>query len=245
MTVRAIFSNRMKGIKSIVSKSIKPIARDILRPMIVFRNRLRFAVGTAPLAESWNDSGKPIHRYYLEQFLQEFASSIRGHCLEFQGDAYTSRFGADRVTKLDILHLTDDNPKATIVADLTKHNDIESNLFDCIICTYVLHIVYDLNKIISEMYRILRPGGSLIIAVPHIMTCYPDYHELWRFTAEGLSLLLEKAFEPNHIVTRSMGNSLTAAGELRGLVTHEFFKNELDYHDPRFGTVVCARAIKS
>ena len=40
------------------------------------------------------DRGVPIHRHYVEQFLREFASDIRGHSLEFQDDSYTSRFGA-------------------------------------------------------------------------------------------------------------------------------------------------------
>ena len=43
---------------------------------------------------------------------------------------------------------------------------------------------------------------------------------------------------------RAYGNSLTAAGDLRALVADEFTKAELEYHDPRFAIIVCARAVK-
>lgn len=224
---------------------IKRTGRDIFASIIMWRNRVRFALSIEPLSRFWGERGKPIHRYYLEQFLQEFSSDIRGHCLEFQEDSYASRFGEEKISKIDIIHLTDDNPNATIVCDLTKPNHIPDNLFDCIICTYVLHLVFDFNKLISELFRILKPDGSLIVAVPLIMISYPQFHEFWRFTEKGLSLSLEKAFGENRVMTRSYGNSLTAAGEVRGLVTKEFTRSELDHQDSHFGMVICARALKT
>ena len=45
---------------------------------------------------------------------------------------------------------------------------IADNSFDCIVCTDVLeHIIpNDQNKIISEMYRILKPGGKMLVSFP-------------------------------------------------------------------------------
>jgi SAM-dependent methyltransferase len=203
------------------------------------------AVGREPLSYAWGtDRGLPVHRYYLEQFLNEFASSVRGLCLEFQDSAYTPRFGGGAVSKLDILHIDDSNPQATLVADLTKPNDLPSNYFDCILCTHVLHVIYEVEKAVAELFRILRPGGALLLAVPHISMCDPDYHEIWRFTPEGLQMLLARIFGLSNVTVRAYGNSLTAAGEIRGVIAHEFAKSELDDHDPRFAVEVCARAIK-
>lgn len=170
---------------------------------------------------------------------------IRGHCLEFQEDSYTSRFGRERIHKIDILHKEAGNPAATLIADLTQENEIPKNTFDCIICTYTLHLVYEFKKMISELYRVLQQNGVLLIAVPSIMTCYPQYHEFWRFTPEGLHLLLSEFFGSENIIVRAYGNSLTAAGELRGLTIREFSKSELDQHDSRYPMVVCSRARKS
>jgi hypothetical protein len=209
------------------------------------KSRVRLTVGVQPLSYLWGfDRGVPIHRYYLEQFLQEYARDIRGHCLEFQNPGYTPRFGGSAVGKLDILHIDNTNPLATIVADLTQPNDVPSNEFDCIICTHVLHVIAELDKAISELYRILKPGGVLLVSVPHVSMCDPGFHEIWRFTPEGLCLVLAKAFGTSNVNVRAYGNSLTAAGEIRGLVAHEFSKATLDYHDPRFAVEVCARACK-
>jgi SAM-dependent methyltransferase len=207
--------------------------------------RVRLTVGVEPLSYVWgHDRGLPIHRYYLNAFLKEFARDIQGHCLEFQNPGYTPRFGGSAVQKLDILHADDTNPLATIVADLTKPNDVPSNRFDCIVCTHVLHVIQDLNSAVFELHRILKPGGVLLVAVPQVSMCDPGYRELWRFTQDGLALLLGEVFGRFNVTVKAYGNSLTAAGEIRGMVAHEFSEFTLNYHDPRFGVEVCARACK-
>lgn len=212
---------------------------------ILASGRARLAFGVAPLSHRWGyDRGMPLHRYYLEQFLAEASKDIRGACLEFHSAVYTRRFGGSAVERADILHIDDSNPQATIIADLTKPNSIPSNTFDCIVCTHVLHLILDLDRAIAELHRILKPGGVLLVAVPQVSMCQPEFHELWRFTAEGLQAVLARSFPATNVMCRSYGNSLTSAGEIRGLAAREFRKTELDFHDPRFGIEVCGRAVK-
>jgi SAM-dependent methyltransferase len=211
---------------------------------------LRIGFGLRPISYLWGlDRGVPIHRYYVEQFLQEFSADIRGHSLEFQDDSYTSRFGAARVTKRDILHKEYGNPNttnvnATIVADITRPNNIASAEFDCLICTYVLNFIDDVEAALRELCRILKPGGVLLAAVPQINMAAPYGPDLWRWTPEGFQLQLARSFGQANVTVRAYGNSLTAAGDIRGLVADEFTKSQLDYLDSRFGIVVCARAVK-
>ena len=179
------------GLRDLVVRNTK-----LLFPFRYPYARIRFAFGLQPLSQLWGfDRGIPVHRYYLKQFLQEFSSDIHGHCLEFQEDSYTSQLGGDRVTKLDILHKDFGNPNATIVADITKPNNVPSNLFDCIICTYVLNVIFELDKAVSELYRMLKPGGVLLVAVPQSNMCAPQWHDVWRLTPEGLHHVLAKVFE--------------------------------------------------
>jgi SAM-dependent methyltransferase len=223
----------------------KHFARRALSILQAVKARAQLTVGVQPISPPGQlKRGMPINRYYLEQFLPEVSSDIFGHCLEFLADHYTSRFGGNRVTKLDILHKDNDNKKATIVADLTNPNHIPSNQFDCIICTYVLNGIFDLDKAVSELYRILKPGGVLLVAVPNVDKCYLPWHEIWRFAPEGLHLVLARAFGAENVTVRAYGNSLTAAGFIRGLAAHEFTKAELNYHSPEFAVGVFARARK-
>ena len=246
MAVSDIALGQARGAWRRLSRGKTRIVGQARRIGRLVTGRARLAVGVAPLSERWGfDRGLPIHRYYLEEFLQAHATDIRGACLEFHSAGYTRRFGGAAVTRADVLHLDDSNPRATIVADLTKHNDIPSNRFDCIICTHVLHLILELERAVTEMHRILRPGGVLLVAVPQLSMCDPSFHELWRFTPEGLHVVLARGFGSGTVQARAYGNSLTSAGEIRGLPANEFRKSELDYHDPRFGIEVCARAIKA
>ena len=145
---------------------------------------------------------------------------------------------------MDILHLDDSNPKATIIADITKPNAIPDNTFDCIICTHMLHTVFYLERALSELYRILAPGGVLLVGVPQISMCDRRYEELWRFTVAGLSRLLATAFAPEDFAVSAFGNSLTSAGELRGMVAQEFPADLIAFNDERFAAEICARAVK-
>jgi SAM-dependent methyltransferase len=208
--------------------------------------RVRLSLGVRPLSYRWGtDRGLELARYYLEElFLEEFSSDIGGHCLEFMDDRYTVRFGKGNVLRLDVLNKEEGNHNTTIIADLTQNNDIPSDLFDCIICTHVLHVIFDVHRAVEELHRILKPGGVLLVAVPHVSMCDPRWHECWRFTQEGLYSVLATAFRKENITMRAYGNSLTAAGEIRGLTAHEFTKGELNYHDERFAVEICARAVK-
>ena len=218
---------------------------DVEPPALSYVARFQMDFGVPALSDWWGtDRGLAIHRYYLEKFLAEFAPDIRGRCLEFQDPQYTPRFGGSRVTHLDILHMDESNPRATLVADLTKPNDLPGEAFDCVVCTHVLHTIFEAEKAVRGIHRILKPGGVLLAAVPQISMYGPDYGELWRFTPEGLRVLLSRVFGEDNVDWRAYGNSLTAAGEIRGLASHEFTKAELDQHDVRFAVEVCARAVK-
>jgi SAM-dependent methyltransferase len=234
-----------QSIKQVLPNNLKQSTKKILKFPLMLKSKAELLMsGMEPLFNSWVRRGATLHRTYLEQFLRECSPYIKGHCLEFQEDFYTSRFGGSQVTKLDILNKETDNPHATIIADLTQPNDIPSNTFDCIICTYTLHIIPDLDYMVRELHRILKPGGVLLVAVPDITVNYSQYNELWRFTAKGLHLLLGKSFGNENVSVKTYGNSLTAAGELRGLSVPDFTAAQLNYHDPRYAIIVCGSCVK-
>jgi hypothetical protein len=62
-----------------------------------------------------SERGECIDRYYIEKFLAQCAQDIHGSVLEIANNAYTMRFGGDRVIQSDVLHVQDGNPRATIV----------------------------------------------------------------------------------------------------------------------------------
>ena len=194
------------------------------------------------------DRGQSICRYYIDDFLAEYALDIRGRVLEIADGNYTRRFGGDRVTYSDVLHVQDGKPGVTIVADLTSNSQIGSDIFDCIILTQTLQFIYDLRAAISTVHRILKPGGVLLATVSGIsqisrydMDRWGDY---WRLTTLSARKLLEEAFAPSGITVESYGNVLAATAYLHGLAAEELSHDELDYRDPNYQMLITMRAIK-
>lgn len=229
-----------------MDQMIRKLKRSpLLRPLRRCYVRWRLGSGEKPLSYRFGlDQGMPIVHYYTDEFLTEFQGSIQGRCLEFQEDSYATRFGKGGVTQLDILHHDDSNPQATIVADLTKANSLPDNTYDCIVCTYVLNMIFDIQKAIADLHRILKPGGVLLVTVPHFAMYSPKLEPFWRLTPHCLSVSLSNVFGEDNITLRSYGNSLTAAAQIRGVAMEELPERLLRQHDECFPVAVGAMVIK-
>jgi SAM-dependent methyltransferase len=128
-----------------------------------------------PLSRAFGfDRGQPVDRHYIEAFLARNAADIRGRVLEVGDAEYTTRFGGPRVTRSDVLHVSEGTPNATIVADLARGEAIPSASFDCVILTQTLHLVYDARAAIATLRRILAPGGTCLVTVPESARSTPE-----------------------------------------------------------------------
>lgn len=192
------------------------------------------------------DRGLCVDRYYIEAFLAANADTVRGRVLEIGDDRYTRRFGGARVSSSEVLHVTDGNPKATIVADLSDAPQLEPESFDCVICTQTLPFIYDVRAAVATLRRILRPGGAVLATLPGIsqisrydMERWGDY---WRFTSLSARRLFEEAFAPAHVAVEAYGNVLAAIAFLHGLAAEELEAAELDRRDPDYELVIAVRA---
>lgn len=193
--------------------------------------------------------GQCIDRYYIEKFLAAHAADIYGRVLEVANNSYTCRFGGTKVVRSDVLHVVPGNPQATIVADLTRADDlIPSQAFDCIILTQTLEVIYDVRAALGTVYRALKPGGVLLATFPGIRhISRPDmdsWGEYWRFTTLSASKLFGEVFADGHVSVQAYGNILTAVAFLHGLVSHELLQEELEYCDPNYEVLIAVRAVK-
>ncbi|OCQ90710.1 methyltransferase [Nostoc sp. MBR 210] len=189
-----------------------------------------------------------MDRYYIENFLALYAEEIQGHVLEIKEPLYTEKFGGDRITKSDVLHVEAGNPKATITADLTKADHLPSDTFDCIILTQTLQFIYDIRAAIKTLYRILKPGGVLLVTVSGISQISSEdmerWGQYWSFTTLSTQRLFEEAFDKDKIKVTAYGNVLSAIAFLHGIVTEELEQSKLNYHDPEYQVLITARAVK-
>lgn len=194
------------------------------------------------------DRGLPIDRYYIEGFLERQAGDIQGRVLEIGDATYTHRFGSDRITKSDVLHVVEGNPQATIIGDLTNSDLIPSDSFDCAILTQTLHLIYNMQDAVKTIYRILKPGGVALITVPGISQIaideWKDYW-CWSLTCLSARRLFAEVFDDRYVTIEHYGNVLSATAFLQGLATQELTKAELDYRDPHYQMLITIRVVKA
>lgn len=200
-----------------------------------------------PVSDSWGlDRGTPIDRYYIADFLARHATDIRGRCLEVRDTAYTDRFGQD-VRERDVVDIDSDNPRATFVTDLARADDIPSNSFHCFILTQTLQFVSDPRAAADHVFRILAPGGVLLLTVPCISKIGRGERprDRWRFTELGCRTLLEPTFGSRAVVTGGYGNVVSAMAFLDGLAAEDLSRQQLDSVDDAYPVIVTVRAVKS
>ncbi len=88
-------------------------------------------------------------------------------------------------SSLDIV----DTPIVDIVCN-AEEMPIPDATYDLVLCTQVLeHCTYP-AKIVDECYRVLKPGGTLIVTVPSVYPVHGYPADNWRFMPDGLRHLL-------------------------------------------------------
>lgn len=220
--------------------------RRLLRPAggARFGNMRR----VTPLSRHFGfERGQPVDRHFIEMFLARQAADIQGRVLEVGDDAYTRRYGGDRVARRDVLHVQEGHPQTTFVGDLADGANLPSDAFDCIILTQTLHLIFDLRAAVATLYRILKPGGIVLATAPGISQVHGGQWAdtwYWSVTPAAARRLFAEAFDGGEVEIGSHGNVLAASAFLYGLSREELSAAELAANDPMYPLIVTVRARK-
>lgn len=140
-----------------------------------FYDRFERAVSRLARCQTVFDLGTP---YRFRKELEPFAESFGGQYVAL-GYHAEHRFG-DRNVDIDgDIHAL---PFASGVAD-------------GVLCIEVLEHLPNPEAAVSEMYRVLRPGGHVLITTPFMVGYHGhanDYGDFYRYTDDGLRYLLRR-----------------------------------------------------
>ena len=82
-------------------------------------------------------------------------------------------------------------PGVDLVADAHNMHIVASNSVDMVICVNVLEHVRYPQKVMKEIFRILKPGGIIYVNVPFIFPFHADPDDFYRFSYKGVVILCE------------------------------------------------------
>lgn len=68
----------------------------------------------------------------------------------------------------------------------------ENECADIVLIFNLLEHIYNYSFLLSEIRRVLKPGGKVVGAVPFLVGYHPDPRDYWRFTGESLLKIFEK-----------------------------------------------------
>lgn len=79
-----------------------------------------------------------------------------------------------------------------IICDLNKKIDLPDEKADLVIMTEVLEHLENPQQALSEIYRILKPEGKLLLTTPIVWPIHEAPNDFYRYTQYGLENLLKK-----------------------------------------------------
>ncbi len=82
-----------------------------------------------------------------------------------------------------------------MVIDVRSMPEIRDALFDCVFCSGVLEHVDRYQDALSEISRVLKPGGILLLGLPFRQSLHMAPYDFWRFTEYGIRKMLARDFE--------------------------------------------------
>lgn len=85
------------------------------------------------------------------------------------------------------------NPAATVDLNPDGTIPVEDETFDAVLSTQVLEHVADPTAYLAEAFRVLRPGGRMLLSTHGFFVYHPDPVDYWRWTCAGLTREMEGA----------------------------------------------------
>lgn len=157
-------------------------------------------------------NGKTLFRFLTEESLMVEFKSLNGEILDLaSGSASYSSILPDNI----VLVKTDLNPKNenTVRVDCDQKLPFEDSRFNGVLFINALYTLNDREAFVKEVYRVIRPGGRLIMVSPFIANEMPEPHDYCRLSYEGISKLLSN--EPwSSVLIKRIGERFSSSANL-------------------------------
>ncbi len=154
------------------------------------RRRLDDQLAGRDLAHTFSLARDRLHRHLSAAI----AAYARGDCLDAgSGRSPYKRLLAARGQSVLSIDIEDRSGQLDLIADVQNLHALHDDSFDTVLCSQVLEHVPRPWDALAEMARVLRPGGRLLLTVPHLSMIHEAPHDYFRYTRYGLRSLCQRA----------------------------------------------------
>lgn len=137
-----------------------------------------------------------ILRHGLYKAITKASENIEGHVLDFGcgSKPYETLFEkAETYTGVDIESSGHQHSESRIDVFYDGRNlPFPDNHFDSVVCFDVFEHVFNIDEVLEEIARVLRPGGKILLSVPFAWDEHEIPFDFARYTSFGLMSVLER-----------------------------------------------------
>jgi ubiquinone/menaquinone biosynthesis C-methylase UbiE len=187
-----------------------------------------------PRLNSWQIKSKDpqyIHLYFLMQDIkQAIENYAKGYILDVGCGNKPYEEWYKPITNQQIgCDVAQSNNNKVDVICLATNLSFADNTFDSILCNQVLEHVYDHRTMLQEAFRVLKPGGNIILTVPFAWELHEEPFDFFRFSKHALKELFEQTgFQIEYI--KPNGGKWAAIYQLRTNMLYHSFKKKTWYN---------------
>ena len=136
----------------------------------------------------------PCSRFLVDEVAAKFQAAIPEHVsgdLLDLGCGAVPLYGAyegfvDKVTCIDWNESQHELKHLDVSHDLNTPLPFDSDSFDTVICSDVIEHLHSPSLVFSEVARVLRSGGKLVLSVPFLYWIHEAPHDYYRYTEFAL-----------------------------------------------------------
>jgi SAM-dependent methyltransferase len=156
------------------------------------RNRLQFDAEVTSIERRKFFSPATYSAYHAT--VRSLTHYLHGKCLDIGcGDMPYRDLIRAYVTQYDSFDREKRAPEVTFVGDVQHMNMVQDATYDSAICLEVLEHVPNPFQAVTEIARVLKKEGVLVLSVPHLSRLHEEPNDFFRYTKYGLQALLENA----------------------------------------------------